>query len=102
MASPRRPHSFKYRLRESLAILLGRMPARLTTVDALTTAQGELAQSRAELGKVAKAAAEARANLSLVELELLRLREDNERLHRDIVALEAELNAARSAGDPQS
>jgi FkbM family methyltransferase len=55
-----RPHSFSYRLRESLAILRGRIPARLATVEALTTAQGELAQTRVELGKMAKAVAEMR------------------------------------------
>lgn len=65
-----RPHSFRYRLRESLAILCGRIPARLTTVEALTTAQGELAQSRAELGKMATAFAEERAQVDILEAEV--------------------------------
>jgi ATP phosphoribosyltransferase regulatory subunit HisZ len=101
MASSRRPHSFRYRLRESLVILIGRLPARLTTVDALTTAQGELAQSRAELSRIAKAAAEARARLSEVDLDLSRLREENARLRLAFTGLETELNASRAAG-PQT
>ena len=102
MTPQRRPHSFRYRLREALVILSGRLPKRLTTVDALTTAQGELAQSRAELGRIAKAAAEARTSLSAVELELLRLREENDRLQGENTALEAELNAVRAAGSSHS
>jgi hypothetical protein len=101
MKSPLRPHSFRYRLRESLIILLGRLPTRLTTVDALTAAQGELAQTRAELGRMAKAAAEARTRLSVIELNLSRLREENDRLRLDNKALEVELNAALAAA-PQS
>jgi hypothetical protein len=101
MKSPLRPHSFRYRLRESLIILLGRLPTRLTTVDALTAAQGELAQTRAELGRMAKAAAEARTRLSVTELNLSRLREENDRLRLDNKALEVELNAALAAA-PQS
>ena len=102
MGSPLRPPSLRYRLRESLMILLGHLPARLTTVQALTTAQGELAQSRAELGRIAKAAAEARARLSVVELDLCHLREENAQLRRANTALETELHAARAAGAPQS
>jgi hypothetical protein len=101
MKSPLRPHSFRYRLRESLIIFLGRLPTRLTTVDALTAAQGELAQTRAELGRMAKAAAEARTRLSVTELNLSRLREENDRLRLDNKALEVELNAALAAA-PQS
>ncbi len=101
MKSPLRPHSFRYRLRESLIILLGRLPTRLTTVDALTATQGELAQTRAELGRMAKAAAEARTRLSVIELNLSRLREENDRLRLDNKALEVELNAALAAA-PQS
>ena len=101
MKSQLRPHSFRYRLRESLFILLGRLPTRLTTVDALTAAQGELAQTRAELGRMAKAAAEARTRLSVTELNLSRLREENDRLRLDNKALEVELNAALAAA-PQS
>ena len=67
MTPSMRPHSFRYRLRESLAILCGRLPARLTTIDALTAAQGELAQSRAELAKIAKVAAEVRAQVDILE-----------------------------------
>jgi chromosome segregation ATPase len=81
--------------------LLGRLPTRLTTVDALTAAQGELAQTRAELGRMAKAAAEARTRLSVIELNLSRLREENDRLRLDNKALEVELNAALAAA-PQS
>jgi chromosome segregation ATPase len=73
----------------------------LTTVDALTAAQGELAQTRAELGRMAKAAAEARTRLSVIELNLSRLREENDRLRLDNKALEVELNAALAAA-PQS
>lgn len=102
MTSPLRPHSFRYRLRESLMILWGRLPSRLTTVHALTTAQGELAQSRAELGRIAKAAAEARTRLSVVELDLCRLREENEQLRLANIAMETELHAARAAGAPQA
>jgi len=80
---------------------LGRLPTRLTTVDALTAAQGELAQTRAELGRMAKAAAEARTRLSVIELNLSRLREENDRLRLDNKALEVELNAALAAA-PQS
>lgn len=87
-------------MRESLLILVGRLPARLTTVDALTTAEGELAQSRAELGRIAKAAAEARSRLSVVESELSRLREENARLRLASTALETELNAAPGASAP--
>ena len=65
-----RPHSFRYRLRESLTILRGRIPARLTTVESLTTAQGELAQTRAELSKMAKAVAEARTEVGNLESEV--------------------------------
>lgn len=83
-------------------ILLGRLPARLTTVDALTTAQSELAQSRAELARIAKAAAEARARLSVVELDLSRLREENAVLRQANTALERELNPARAVDAPQS
>lgn len=81
--------------------MLGRLPTRLTTVDALTAAQGELAQTRAELGRMAKAAAEARTRLSVIELNLSRLREENDRLRLDNKALEVELNAALAAA-PQS
>lgn len=102
MRPPRRSPSFRYRLRESLVILLGRLPARLTTVDALTTAQGELAQSRAELGRIAKAAAEARARLSVVELELSRLREHNPQLRLENSAVKKELQAARDVDESQS
>lgn len=102
MTSPRRPHSIRFRLRESGLILFGRLPTRLTTVDALTAAQGELAQSRAELGKIAKAAAEARASLSMAELDLVRLREQNDRLQLENTALESELFAVRAAGAQQS
>ena len=70
MTPSMRPHSFRYRLRESLAILCGRLPARLTTIDALTAAQGELAQSRAELAKIAKVAAEVRAQVDILESEI--------------------------------
>lgn len=96
MTSPRRPRSFWYRLRAALVILLGRLPARLTTVDALTTAQGELAQCRAELGRMAKAAAEARFRLSVVESNLSRMREENDRLRMLHNALEKELISARA------
>lgn len=97
MGLSRRPHSFRYRLRESLVILIGRLPARLTTVDALTTAQGELAQSRAELGRIAKAAAEARARLAVLELDLSRLREENAQLRHAITGMETVLHAAGGA-----
>ena len=102
MTSSRRPRSFRYRLRESCLILLGRLPARLTTVDALTAAQGELAQSRAELGKIAKAAAEARTMLVEVESDLSLLREENNRLRLENSAPESDLYAARAAGAPQA
>ena len=102
MSSPRRSLPFLYRLRESLVILFGRLPRRLTTVDALTTAQGELAQSRAELGQIAKAAAEARARLSVVELELSRLREDNAQLRLESTALKKEMQGDRAVDASQS
>lgn len=98
MTPPLQPTSFRYRLRESLVILFGRLPARLTTVDTLTTAQGELAQSRAELGRIAKGAAEARARLSVVEMDFSRLREEYARLRLANTALEAELKASRAVG----
>jgi regulator of replication initiation timing len=50
---------------------------------------------------MAKAAAEARTRLSVIELNLSRLREENDRLRLDNKALEVELNAALAAA-PQS
>jgi hypothetical protein len=96
MTSLQRTLSFRYRLRESLLILLGRLPRRLTTVEAVTTCQSELAQSRAELSRTAKATAEARARLSVVELDFSRLREENARLRQANIVLEEELQAARA------
>jgi hypothetical protein len=97
MSKIHRPQSFRLRIREALIILFGRLPARLTIVDSLTSTQGELAQSRAELGRMAKAAAEARVRLSNVELDQVRMLEENERLKLDIERLTRCLLAAQSA-----
>ena len=91
MTSRPGPQSFTMRLREALLLLFGRLPARLTTVDALTSALGELAQTRAELAKMAKAAAEARNRLSVVELKVIHIREENERFKLEIDRLSSEL-----------